>query len=155
MQVLPKFHRNYFLELSSEGLFIQLKKIFCCRITLICPTKQQWFKLCSFSLTLKANNFLLFIKKHPQVRYYIVHANALLCMKYAWNLFETKFSILHIQYPIFKWIIPLGRCKATKKVPLKTPKHLHMLRHQNLVSHVGIVAENSAVVVFELDVQWE
>ena len=31
-----------FLELSSEGLFIQLKKIFCCWITLIYTTKQQW-----------------------------------------------------------------------------------------------------------------
>ena len=31
------------LELwSAEGLFIQLKKIFCCWITLICTTKQQW-----------------------------------------------------------------------------------------------------------------
>ena len=29
------------LKLSSEGLFIQLKKIVCCWITLICPTKQE------------------------------------------------------------------------------------------------------------------
>ena len=29
------------LELTSEGLFIQLQKIFCCWRTLICTTKQQ------------------------------------------------------------------------------------------------------------------
>ena len=37
----PKLHRNDFMELSSEGLFILLKKIFCCWDTLICPTKHQ------------------------------------------------------------------------------------------------------------------
>ena len=29
------------LEISSEGLFIQLKKVFCSWILLICPRKQQ------------------------------------------------------------------------------------------------------------------
>ena len=32
------------LELSSEGLFIQMKKIFCCLITLICTTIKQCLK---------------------------------------------------------------------------------------------------------------
>ena len=32
------------LELSSEGLFFQLKKILSCWITLICPKIQQWFQ---------------------------------------------------------------------------------------------------------------
>ena len=37
-----------FLELSSEGLFIQLKNKFCCWITFICPTNQQCYISKSF-----------------------------------------------------------------------------------------------------------
>ena len=37
------------LELWSEGLIIQLKKIFCCWITLICTTKQQWYLLLHYA----------------------------------------------------------------------------------------------------------
>ena len=40
---LYQAHRNCLLKLSSERLFILLKKAFCCSLLLICLFKYEWF----------------------------------------------------------------------------------------------------------------
>ena len=52
------------LELSSEGLFIQLEEIFCCWITLICITIQQCLKPAIKRWNRRyANNYMFMIGK--------------------------------------------------------------------------------------------